>query len=526
MTFEPLTGGAPEGIKRGMEDRGKMEQRRRTHGLPRSGAIALCLLAVAVPAPAAEPLRAHFDNRRLPFFRGRPTLLVGSTEHYGAVLNPDFDYRRYLDTVAASGLNLIRLFTGAYLEKPGDFGIRQNTLAPASGRALLPWARSETPGYRLGGDRFDLERWDPAYFARLKEVIAQAGKRGIVAEVTLFSAYYGGGWEVSPLHPDNNVNETPRLPKERVQTLDDGGPLARQEALVRKLVAELAPFDNLYYEIQNEPWADRPEPLDIIHPYIVREDMKDDWRFWKNKIEGADAASRAWQARIAYVVRDEEKRLGVRHLLAQNYVNFGYPLKGVDPNVDIVNFHYAWPHAAARNLGLDRILTSDETGFAGGSDDTYRQQAWEFLLAGGTAFDHLDYSFAVGYEDGTATNEAPGGGSPALRTQLGVLRRFLEELDLVAFGPDGAVVRSAPGAQVSAVSARSRQYAFYIRGDGATVLGLELPAGDWRAEWRDTRTGSTVETETFRHEGRRRELESPKYDHDIALRLVAVGRGR
>jgi len=485
-------------------------------------AIALCVLAAAgaVPARGAEPVRVHPENRRLPVFRGRPTLLVGSTEHYGAVLNPDFDHRRYLDTLAASGLNLIRFFTGAYLEKQGDFGIRFNTLAPASGRALVPWARSETAGYRLGGNRFDLDRWDPAYLARLKAVVTEAAKREIVAEVTLFSAYYGGGWELSPLHPDNNVNGTPRLPKERVQTLDNDGLVARQEALVRKLVAELAPFDNIFYEIQNEPWADRAELLDFIHPYLVREDMKDEWRFWKNKVEGADAASRAWQARIVKVIREEEGRLGVRHLVAQNYANFGYPLRDVDPDVDMVNFHYAWPEAAARNLGLRRILNSDETGFAGPLDETYRRQAWEFLLSGGTAFDHLDYSFAVGQEDGTARNEAPGGGSPALRTQLGVLRRFLEALDLVALAPDGAVVRAAPGAHVTVASARSRQYAFYVRGDGDTVLSLELPAGEWRAEWHDTRTGGRVHTQTFDHGGGRRELRSPSYEGDIALVLA------
>ena len=55
---------------------------------------------------------------------------------------------------------------------------------------------------------------------------------------------------------------------------------------------------------------------------------------------------------------------------------------------------------------------------------------------------------------------------------------------------------------------------------------LELARGDWRAEWRDPRTGGTVETETFRHEGGRREVPSQKYDSDIALRLVAVGPGR
>ena len=66
----------------------------------------------------------------------------------------------------------------------------------------------------------------------------------------------------------------------------------------------------------------------------------------------------------------------------------------------------------------------------------------------------------------------------------------------------------------------------YVRGDGDTALSLELPAGEWRAEWHDPRTGRRLETATFRHDGGGRELKSPKYDGDIALRVVAVERGR
>lgn len=33
-------------------------------------------------------------------------------------------------------MNTTRLFTGAYVEKLGDFGIQKNTLAPAAGAPL------------------------------------------------------------------------------------------------------------------------------------------------------------------------------------------------------------------------------------------------------------------------------------------------------------------------------------------------------------------------------------------------------
>ena len=59
---------------------------------------ALCLLAVATPsAMAAEPIALHPQNGHYFLWRGRPTILITSGEHYGAVLNLDFDFVRYLD---------------------------------------------------------------------------------------------------------------------------------------------------------------------------------------------------------------------------------------------------------------------------------------------------------------------------------------------------------------------------------------------------------------------------------------------
>ena len=117
------------------------------------------------------------------------------------------------------------------------------------------------------------------------------------------------------------------------------------------------------------------------------------------------------------MIAETEARLGTRHLIAQNVCNHRFPVRDVDPRVSILNFHYAWPEAATLNLGLRRVVAFDETGFATAhdrvaaaeTDAVYRRQAWEFLMAGGGVFDMLDYSFAVGHEDGTLVNDAPGG---------------------------------------------------------------------------------------------------------------------
>src|SRR5437870_9691947 len=94
------------------------------------------ILLLGAGTVAAQPLALHPDNPHYFLFRGKPTVLVTSGEHYGAVLNLDFDYRKYLETLESDGLNLTRTFTGAYCEPAGAFNIAENTLAPAKGRLL------------------------------------------------------------------------------------------------------------------------------------------------------------------------------------------------------------------------------------------------------------------------------------------------------------------------------------------------------------------------------------------------------
>ena len=79
-------------------------------------------------------LSLHPQNQHYFLFRGKPVILIGSTEHYGAVMNLDFNYVKYLDEISSSGLNVTRTFSGIYVEPGGAFGISKNTMAPAPGR--------------------------------------------------------------------------------------------------------------------------------------------------------------------------------------------------------------------------------------------------------------------------------------------------------------------------------------------------------------------------------------------------------
>jgi hypothetical protein len=228
----------------------------------------------------------------------------------------------------------------------------------------------------------------------------------------------------------------------------------------------------------------------------------------------------AWQAQVAAWIASEESTLPNRHLIAQNYCNFGFPVRAVAPGVSIVNFHYANPSAVEVNYGLGVALSCDETGFRGTADTVYRRQAWNFMLAGGSVFDNLDYSFTAGREDGSDSEaNGPGGGGPELRRQLRVLSEFLHSLPLEDLTPDRSTVKHAAGAYARVLSAPGGTYAMYFDGSGPIAVTLALPAGAYSGDWIDTRTGSVERAEKFRHRGGSLTLQTPEFQDGIALRL-------
>ena len=442
---------------------------------------------------AWEPLRLHPRNPHYFLFRGKPAVLIASGEHYGAVLNLDFDYVRYLDELARQGLNLTRTFSGVYREIPGSFDITGNTLAPAPNRYVCPWARGATPGYSQGGNKFDLKTFDSAYFKRLKDFLAQASKRGIVVELVLFCTLYDDNlWRASPMNAQNNVSGVGDVPGNAAHTLKNGPLLEVQAAVVRKIVTEVNAFDNVYFEICNEPYF--------------------------------GGVTLDWQKRIAQVIVETESALPRKHLIAQNIANGSSRIEDPNPAVSIFNFHYSSPpDSVAMNYALNRVIADDETGFKGSDDSPYGPDGWDFILAGGAVYSNLDYSFTAERPDGTAPPKAPGGGSAALRRQLGALRAFMDALDFVKMAPDAAVIKGGvpPGATARVLAERGKQYAVFLRGGREARLVLDLPAGTYKAEWVNTGSGAVEKSETFTHAGGPRTLASPPYDADIALRVLA-----
>lgn len=473
--------------------------------------VQLCSLAVLTTFTlSAQPLVLHPENPHYFVFRGKPSIIITSGEHYGAVLNLDFDYAKYLETLAADGLNNTRTFTGAYVEPQGAFNIARNTLAPGRDKFITPFARSSTPGYPNGGNKFDLSKWDEKYFSRLKDFLTEADKRGVIVEMNLFCPFYEESqWKLSPQNVANNVNNVGDVARTNVYTLDKhGGLLPFHEAMVKKIVTELNQFDNLYYEICNEAYF--------------------------------GGVTLDWQHHIAQTIVDAEKNLPKKHLISRNVANGSAKVDKTRPAVSFYNFHYAAPpDTVPLNYGLNVPIGDNETGFRGTNDLPYRVEAWAFILSGGALYNNLDYSFVAGHEDGTFVYPAsqPGGGNPVFRKQLRTLRDFISSFDFVQMkpiAPRDLVKAGLPDSvRAHALGKEGQSYAVYFAPklkdknpspadfpeDRTLRLRLTLPEGEYVVQWLDPVSGRKhPETALVVHETVP-EVTSPPHREDISLSI-------
>jgi hypothetical protein len=482
------------------------ENKRRSCGYPRRSGVWLgaCLGALSVLSPSIDgqvsssqtsPIRLHPENPHYFLFRGKPTVLITSGEHYGALLNPDFNYVTYLNTLQAKGFNLTRVFNGTYYEEAKSNPLMgdQNTLAPRPGRYLAPWARSTKAGFYGGGNKFDLDKWDETYFARLKNFVQEASKRGIVVELMFFSSTHDAPhWVPSIFQGANNINGIGATYTNFFNSLLDPPLVKKAEALVQKTATELNAFDNLYYEICHECYLSDARVID-------------------------------WQNHLIEILVRAEANLPAKHIIAWNYGEGSTQLVNPNPSVSVFNFHYAFPPAAVGlNYRFNKAVSFDQTRQEASTMDN-RRQAWAFLLSGGAVYSHLDWSFALddpaGSEKSALTEKRYGG--EKIRSQLKILKDFIHSFDLIRMRPNSALVEGvSEGSTAYALVDPGAAYAVYVMKGSEARLSLEIGAGRYHAEWLNPRTGVIDKAQDLSHDGGKLSLASPTYQEDIALRLV------
>lgn len=465
-----------------------------------------------------QPVSLHPENTHYFIFKGKPVLLITSAEHYGAVLNLDVDYKAYLNVLSGYGFNHTRVFSGAYCEgNERGFLSRetvvwsdiQNTLAPRPGRLISPWDRSDEEGYKNGGNKFDLDRWDDAYFRRLKDFCSIAEQKEIIVEIVLFTAIYTPAfWLNSPLNPVNNINNTENISYNEFHLLKNKALVDRQLKMVGKIVQELNEFDNVYFEICNEPYWLKgiPESDGSITEQQFLPEIDE------------------WQALIAKQITKTEEGLPKRHLIAQNIANTYYKIKEKLPRVSVLNFHYAFPPTAVTdNYHLQLPVVFDETASGEKAPDR-RKEAWAFILAGGAGYSNLDWSYATDDPTGLDRNPAVKRTSgKKVREQLHVLKTIVDNFDYIHAQPFSASEYDIPpGLRMHALKIAGKAYLYYFYKEKKTeadMLSFPLDEGKYTIMFIDPVTGKMISKTQMDHKQGRFTLVLPIFSDDIVLKI-------
>ena len=222
---------------------------------PREAVMVLALMC-ALAAHAQDAVTINPDNPNYLEFRSKPLALISASEHYGSVINRPFDFEKYLDDAAAHKMTVTRTFLlYRELQSPRN---PSSPCKPESPDFIAPWVRTGPEKALDGEPVYDLDRWNPEYFDRLHRFLDAAAKRGIVVELTVFSNTYADNiWALNPLRKENNRQHVGDVQWEDYLSLKNHELVSRQEAYARKIIDETSGYDNVYYEICNEPGGGR-----------------------------------------------------------------------------------------------------------------------------------------------------------------------------------------------------------------------------------------------------------------------------
>jgi hypothetical protein len=443
-----------------------------------NGTIPFCLMS--------QPIRLHPENGHYFLYKNKSTVLVASTEHYGSIINPDFDFTKYLETLKSLGLNHTRVWMGDYVEVPGDFCQSINTSAPLSGKFLTPWLRSNVAGYAGGGNKFDLNKWDPAYFVRLHKFMQLASDNGIVVECILF--FVGPNWPLLPMNPVNNINNTKAIQREDYLSLLNGNILEYQKKYCLKLINELNKYDNIILNIANEPWFSNQEHFGFASP--PRDETK------------------AWIKEVSEWIVKEEIKLPKKHLISIDYTNEGRVITKMEQekywkNISVFNHHYDKDAVSAKlNYGIGKVLSFNETGLMPEFSSQYRIQGWKYLMSGGALYDNLDFTFQVGNEDGNGKVEFlchyyKGCNDKKVKYEMKALLNFMNSIDFVHTKPNYDIVACAFGDKnICVLENPGKEYAVYINGgSNEGIFQLNLLPGKYDITYINPSDGAIVKTE-------------------------------
>ncbi len=492
----------------------------------------LFITVALIPITASDAysqLQVYQTNPHYFFYKGKPLVLITSDHHYGAIIDKDFDYVKYLDYLGDNSMNLTRIYPGGMFEPPDKY-LHGNPLGPRAGRQLLPWAKSDQAGANpLLADsgqlslKYDLDKWDPAYFERLRAFVGLAAKKDIIVEIPFFNGMYADCWPLMAMYHTNNIQNIGYYDVKDcgLYTSTDSRNqeiIKYQKAYIKKIVTELNRYDNLIFDICDEPSLQGlPDGSIIVNPDSVIIP-------WINEMKDAFILT--------------EGSLPKKHLLGQTVQNLSPDLSDKQWCAWLP-CEYVAPAEKALKIDYSRNkpIVNVETNYYGTSltksaytYDAVRLEGWWFMMSGGAGMINLNGKFYSGNETGDMISRTQ------IIPQKKKLIEFMNGLDLAGLTRFSDFDVAPSGALSAGIYNKNKQYAIYLfhaspdkewgssfvpdpgkYTDSLTIN--DIGPGSYIAEWIDPVTGIVKSSEKINHKGGNLKLTTPGYSLDIVLRI-------
>jgi hypothetical protein len=449
--------------------------------------------SVGQPAGAAKgPLRVHPKNTR--YFTdgsGRAIYLTGShtwnsLQDWGTndSIQP-LDFKAFVKMLVAHHHNFTLLWT---TELPTFRGLPTTANSPPDFSVTPhPWQRTGPGKASDGKPKFDVTKYNQAYFDRLRDRVQQLNSAGIYAGIYLFSGewllrfrFAGDGY---PFAGSNNVNR-----------IDDGG---GTKAVTMTATNAITAIQDAYVKKVIDALNDLPNVLWIVSQEAPRDSI------W-------------WNSHMIALIRKYEADKPFQHPIGLGVLEDNKDATILDSDADWIAPAARISPTIGRGAGTPRhkvnINDSDHSYFGiwNESPQLNRNYFWINFTNGNQTLFMDPY---VVYYPREKRNLCPfptngiGTGPDKrwdnVRDTMGFIRHYADRMDLAATEahPELASTKHC-------LTGTGHEYLLYLPNGGETTVDLSSAPGTFRVEWMNPTDGKTSTAEAITG-GSKRTLKAP-----------------
>ena len=381
-------------------------------------------------------------NTSFPYFfsdpDGKPLILMGDYT-WETFSSPDSDYSKMFRSMKERGLNLSRVWLWWGSE---EFpGVKNQ-------KHIEPFLRNGAGLANDGKPKYDLSKFNPAFFKKLKDFCRVADENGINLQLMMMDAWmikHPHLWKLNAFNKDNNINGVDGDPGNTGKGTDgkrgfcstgNKKVISFQKAYIKEVVQTVNSFDNIFFEIANENYY-----------------------------------SEEWELMLCDYIKELEKFLPKQHMtIRRDFPSHSYVIQKWDPVVVHKGI------LDKRHLGLPLLFDTDW--IINKNDDEVRKAAWS-AVATGAHFSYMDDAMDFFIDTVIADPRA------ALHKQIDHLAKFIGKFSPWEMAPADNIVKEG----LAFVLAGPEDMFVYLPQGGDIKLDLAGMKGNLVYEWFNPITG-------------------------------------